>query len=333
MISSIRKQNANIFLGIVLLLCSIELLNVWAMSLGYHSSAGAFPFWLVGSYLLLPCSLWVFLMYETKPLFKFQKQYLLLFLPAAVEIVTEFGAFYLRRYTDVSIHFLKSSLWLGFTEFLPIVWMIGVLIHYGFLLRISMRQTSRGSAQLYKQYIFLIVFATLTFLWIADGIFQFQVYSIIELVLCVFLFSMGYVVHFQPDFFETPSVSKGKSSEDLFAAYNDEDTLQRLKNLLEQDKLYLKPRLTLDEVSEKLALPSRYISFLINKRFQSNFNAWVNGYRINEVLERLKDPKESHKTIFGIALDAGFNSKSSFNQIFKAIKGQTPSEYLSNHRK
>ncbi len=331
--SSIKKRNANIFLGFILTLCSIELLNVWAMSLRYHSSTNAFPFWLFGSYLILPCSFWVFLMYNTNTTFRFQKKHLLLFVPALLEIVTEFTSFYLRRNTNVSIPFLKSPVWFAFTELLPIVWMVGVLIQYTFLLRKFSKQANQNLANLSKQYGFLIVFSVLTVLWIADGILHFQVYAIIESILCMFLFVMGYIVYFQPDFFETTSVTKSKSAEELFTAYNDEDSLLRLKNLLDQDKLYLKPRLTVDDVAEKLNLPGRYVSYLINKKFQSNFNTFVNGYRVKEVLERLTDPKESHKTIVGIALDSGFNSKSSFNQIFKTIKGQTPSEYISENQK
>jgi AraC-like DNA-binding protein len=272
-------------------------------------------------------------MYNTKATFSFQKKHLLLFLPALLEIVTEFTSFYLRRNTNVSIPFLKSPVWFAFTELLPIVWMVGVLMQYTFLLRKFSKQVNQNLAHLYKQYSFLIVFSVLTVLWIADGILHFQVYAIIESILCMFLFVMGYIVYFRSDFFETTSVTKSKPAEELFTAYNDEDSLLRLKNLLDQGKLYLKPRLTVDDVAEKLNLPSRYVSYLINKKTQNNFNAFVNSYRVKEVLERLTDPKESHKTIVGIALDSGFNSKSSFNQIFKTIKGQSPSEYLSENKK
>jgi AraC-like DNA-binding protein len=331
--SSIKKRNANVFLGFILTLCSIELLNVWAMSLQYHNNTNAFPFWLFGSYLILPCSFWVFLMYNTDPNFRFRRKHLLLFLPALLEMLTEFTAFYLRRNTGLSIPFLKSPVWFAFTELLPVVWMVGVLIQYAFLLRKLSKQANQNLAHLYRQVSFLIVFSVLTVLWIADGILHFQVYAIIESILGMFLFVMGYMVYFQPDFFETTSATKSKSAEELFTAYDDEDSLLRLRNLLDRDKLYLKPRLTVDEVAEKLNLPGRYVSYLINKKLKSNFNTFVNGYRVREVLERLADPKESHKTIVGIALDSGFNSKSSFNQIFKTIKGQTPSEYISKNQK
>jgi AraC-like DNA-binding protein len=49
---------------------------------------------------------------------------------------------------------------------------------------------------------------------------------------------------------------------------------------------------------------------------------------VKEVIERMANPSEKHKSLLGIALDAGFNSKSSFNQVFKQHTGKTPSEYL-----
>src|SRR6187431_3449625 len=103
--SGIKKRTANIFLGILLMLFSIELLNAWAMSWRYHSSTNPFPFWLFGSYLLLPSSLWVLLMYNTNPAFKFHKWHALLFVPALLEIATEFTSFYLRRNANGSIPF------------------------------------------------------------------------------------------------------------------------------------------------------------------------------------------------------------------------------------
>ncbi len=54
----------------------------------------------------------------------------------------------------------------------------------------------------------------------------------------------------------------------------------------------------------------------------------MNEYRIEEVKRRMVDPAYKHLTILAIAYDAGFNSKSSFNTIFKQKTGQTPSEYL-----
>lgn len=327
MASSIRKHSANAFLGILLAVCSVELLNAWSMSIHYHCQPHAFPFWLFGSYLLLPSSLWVFVLYQTKSNFIFRKHHALLFVPALVEIVTEFLVFYFPENPLVTFAFLKSPVWFVFTEVLPVVWMVGVLIRYAMLLRKEDRQVTQPQA--YKQYGFLLVFSILAILWIAEALFYLPVYTFTELLLCLFLYVMGYIVYFQPGFFETPSVAQSHPSEDAFQLYDDAESLLRLQTLLKQEKLYLQPRLKVADVADRLNLPSRYLSYLINKTCQTNFTTFINRYRIEEVLERLQNPQEQHKTIVGIALDSGFNSKSAFNQVFKTVTGQTPSEFLS----
>jgi AraC-like DNA-binding protein len=45
-------------------------------------------------------------------------------------------------------------------------------------------------------------------------------------------------------------------------------------------------------------------------------------------MRKMEDPAEQHKTLLALALESGFNSKSSFNQVFKSLTGQSPSEYL-----
>ena len=68
---------------------------------------------------------------------------------------------------------------------------------------------------------------------------------------------------------------------------------------------------------------------MINEHMGKNFYTLVNDYRIEEVKRRLQDPEYSNLTILAIAYDSGFNSKSSFNTIFKEKTGMPPSEYLN----
>jgi len=67
---------------------------------------------------------------------------------------------------------------------------------------------------------------------------------------------------------------------------------------------------------------------VINEHMGMNFYNLVNEYRVNEVKERMKSEDMKQLTILAIAFDSGFNSKSSFNTIFKEKTGRTPSEYL-----
>jgi len=327
MLVGFKKRNATIFLGVVLSVCAIELLNAYGMSINYHSNKHVFPFWILGSYLLLPPALWLFLRYNASLVFGFKPRHFILFLPAFVEILTEFISFYGSSAYALYFTFLKSYGWIFFTEYLPILWMIGTLVIHS--THVFARRKELPQRVVYKQYLFLVNFSLLTLLWLADGIFHLPVYAVIQFILCLFLFIMGYIVYYQPDFFEMPVVPKSKNYDDVFGNYKEEDVLAKLTQSMEVDKLFLKPRLTLVELAEHLGLPPRLLSYVINNRYQVNVTTWLNQYRVEEVLLRLQDPKQKHKTILGIALECGFNSKSSFNQIFKTIKGKTPSEYLN----
>lgn len=100
-----------------------------------------------------------------------------------------------------------------------------------------------------------------------------------------------------------------------------------LTQAMQQDELYLNPALTLDIVANHLNIPARYVSQTLNQLVGKNLNDFVNEYRIGAVKARLMDEQYAHLTILGIAFEAGFNSKATFQRMFKKIVGVSPSEY------
>ena len=108
---------------------------------------------------------------------------------------------------------------------------------------------------------------------------------------------------------------------------------EKLVELMEEKKLYLKSDLSLEDVSKTLEYPKHYITQSLNIVLNKNFYLFVNEYRIKEFKARASDRKNDNLTLSGIAFDSGFNSKSTFNNIFKKFTGQTPSEYVEGIRK
>jgi AraC-like DNA-binding protein len=104
--------------------------------------------------------------------------------------------------------------------------------------------------------------------------------------------------------------------------------LQKLTWLMEEEKPYLDGELTLQKLSDKLGITKHHLTQILNTKLIRNFYAFVNEYRIEEVKRRLADPKNRNLKIMSIAYDSGFNSKTSFNTIFKNHTGMTPSEFL-----
>ncbi|MEL6657594.1 MAG: AraC family transcriptional regulator [Bacteroidota bacterium] len=103
----------------------------------------------------------------------------------------------------------------------------------------------------------------------------------------------------------------------------------RLQQLMEVEHCYLDPTLTLRQLASRMDIHPKVLSALINQGFGVNFNDFVNGYRVSAFKERVQDGVDSHLTLLGIALSCGFNSKTTFNRVFKRHTEQTPAEYLS----
>ena len=106
----------------------------------------------------------------------------------------------------------------------------------------------------------------------------------------------------------------------------------QLKEMMEQDKLYRQANLNLNEVAQLLQCNPKQLSKLINEEFGQNFSDYINQYRIKEVKQKLHLKEYDHYTILAIAMDAGFNSKSSFNAVFKKSTGLTPRAFRSAPR-
>ncbi|TGE29110.1 helix-turn-helix domain-containing protein [Hymenobacter metallicola] len=89
---------------------------------------------------------------------------------------------------------------------------------------------------------------------------------------------------------------------------------------------YLAPELTLGELAAQLRTNTSWLSRVINAGCGQNFNDFINEYRVREAETRLQDPRFRHYTLLAVALEAGFNSKSTFNRVFKKLRGITPGE-------
>ncbi|HJR06058.1 MAG TPA: helix-turn-helix domain-containing protein [Pyrinomonadaceae bacterium] len=103
--------------------------------------------------------------------------------------------------------------------------------------------------------------------------------------------------------------------------------LKRLLTHMETEKPYVDGELTLPKLAERLSIPAQHLSQTINERLQQNFFDFVNTYRVEEAKRRLLDPAKQHYSVLAIAEEVGFNSKSSFNAVFKKHVQMTPSEF------
>jgi len=101
-----------------------------------------------------------------------------------------------------------------------------------------------------------------------------------------------------------------------------------LQRLMDDKRVYLEEDLTVASLAAQLGVPEYRLRRLINQRLgHRNFNAFVNGYRLDAARSALADPTRRELPVLSIALDAGFQSIGPFNRAFKAATGLTPSEF------
>lgn len=104
----------------------------------------------------------------------------------------------------------------------------------------------------------------------------------------------------------------------------------RLKELLEKEKIYKQPDLSMIKLANKLNTNTSYLSVIINKRFKESFKTLINKYRINEARRLFKSSDYANFSIEGISEEVGYQSRSTFYQSFKQITGLTPTQYIEN---
>jgi len=103
--------------------------------------------------------------------------------------------------------------------------------------------------------------------------------------------------------------------------------LDKIQFEMKENNHFLNPNLTLKIFAESLKEPPRKVSHHINHGLGKTFIDFVNEYRVDEFKKQITQEKLAHLTLTGIALECGFNSKSTFNRVFKKISGQSPSSF------
>lgn len=112
------------------------------------------------------------------------------------------------------------------------------------------------------------------------------------------------------------------------AAQEKVELASKLDRLMREDRLFLQPDLSLQELAQHLQLNTAQVSAIINQVVGQNFNDYINHLRVEEFIRLYQEDKDRKFTILSLALDSGFNSKSTFNRAFKKFKGMSPKAFF-----
>ena len=107
----------------------------------------------------------------------------------------------------------------------------------------------------------------------------------------------------------------------------EEQSVENLISVMEIKKPYLDPELNISRLSEQTELSVSQLSTLLNSKLNISFFDFINKYRIEEFKKQVNNPENKNFTLLGIGLNCGFNSKATFNRVFKNHMHITPKEY------
>ena len=142
------------------------------------------------------------------------------------------------------------------------------------------------------------------------------------ILLLVFLGAVGvYLYKVRP--FGKKKKQQGLTMEPQFA----EVCIERLKHLMENEKIYCEPELTLQGLAEKLSIQPYQLSQLLNERLRQSFSDYINSSRVEEAKRLLAGSKGQEMKNTSIAFDVGFNSMTAFYKAFKKYTGMTPNQF------
>ncbi|WP_387959842.1 helix-turn-helix domain-containing protein [Geojedonia litorea] len=185
-------------------------------------------------------------------------------------------------------------------------------------------------------FTFLWAYLTVRNMYIKSG--QVVFYSL-WLGLAVMIYWLGHVGIYKYGIISDRQKIRNYIDKDLSASIKDSlstdnpisnhknEYIEALENLLIHEKKYLDSNLTLESVSETLNISPSYLSRIVHSELNTSFPDYLNSFRIKEAERYLRNPEFSKYTITAIGLEAGFNSKSSFYEVFKKATGKTPLTY------
>ncbi|MDW3195624.1 MAG: helix-turn-helix transcriptional regulator [Cytophagales bacterium] len=119
--------------------------------------------------------------------------------------------------------------------------------------------------------------------------------------------------------------------EEVILTSETSEIIVALHALMKDRKLFRNAELSLSDLSRDSGISGRLISKALNQELGKNYFQFINEFRVEEVKAKLLDTQQDHLTILSIGLDAGFNSKASFNRVFKSYTGLTPKEFKVNN--
>ncbi|MEO1259560.1 MAG: helix-turn-helix domain-containing protein [Bacteroidota bacterium] len=339
------KKSNGYMASMLIVFMALNLLGVFEEA-RLFSKYPALEFLPIVWYGIIPPATYFFVQYLTAPAYKFPRWGYYLFIPFIVQFIFQSSEFIL---------FLLGKI--NLTEYLPVHYVIEntfetVSAFYALIVSVVILKTLfRYEKSLYNDFAeindkslrwlshTLLGGLVLIFVWFIVAFSDYFQNSYVQMMsrflmigLSVLIYWIGYSMLMRRELFVRENIMDeiipvSPTEETTKLSDRADDHYRKLIAVMEENHLYRNPDINMSILSEKIGLSKGYLSQIINNKEHKNFFDFINTYRVEEVKQKMANAEFAHFNILGLAMDAGFKSKSTFNAVFKKMTGQTPSQY------
>jgi AraC-like DNA-binding protein len=215
------------------------------------------------------------------------------------------------------------------------------LHHFQYFRRVRLTRYQLGSLKWLKLFISLNIVLWLSgtsgfILEVLQINIMVDLFAVFYMGLTILTIVLGVFTLRRPEFFAEEEdilkyLTNKSAQQDIKVENKKVSDKELILNYFEKDKPYLKTDLKMQDLVDSTGLSYKRISEIFNVEFQKSFFDIVNEYRMKTAMELINTGFHKQHTLPHLAEQAGFNSKTTFNRIFKKYIGKTPTEYIQSH--
>ncbi len=328
--SSSRRRSANRWLAAILFFIAYRLIAQilrGAALINIHS----FTYHLFLEYdWIYGALLWCYVRSYLDPAFRVDRRDWRHFIPIGIQFLFSNFVKIQNFYWDGTRESLSTAGYYGYilwmhTPLIPVVAFLLLAWYAGRSLRLLANTPARAEWMKPLLWFLLIIGLIQPLIALVDYVFfdyafnPFYIYPLyITMALLLYWLGLAGFMHRN----DLPDIAPDAAQRDQWR-----DILNNLTERMKRDRLFLDPQLTIDSLAETTGEKTYRISQALNRELGKSFNDYINEFRVAEVGRLLQSESHQHYTLLAIALEAGFNSKASFNRAVKKCTGLSPSQW------
>lgn len=345
-----NRNNPDRFLASYFIMFGVNILFVYIENYNIEQNYSLFPFTFISPPLLLLHGplLWLYAKSLTSFQFKFSWKHFIHFIPfilIAPHILMLFNGIPEEERleairSELFVHWWFYKFYVSFITisiFTYVIWSINLLVKF-------QKRKISGQFKTSLNFRWIIFFFTVTLIIygvtlpinVLDIFFDFvsfkQYQYLSYLIASLFIPIIGFFGHMSDNVIvsnaRTESQKIGiKSKNTLNKEKEKQSFIARLYDFIDKEKPYTQPDLSLTNLAQMLSVTPEYLSEIINNDLNKNFLDFINSFRVEEFKKRIQQDKNQDRLLIDLAFEVGFNSKATFNRVFKNKTTLTPTEY------